>query len=194
MEEVVFMCVIFLFIILIYNHFFKLKEGLDNCNLTGFKKKPPEEVKQMSSSDRSKYNCQLKVFNQKIYSSEEMKKTLEETSNKIQKHKSIRKNSIQTYLDRFKKYWPKYLDEKKKRKVAVTKLIGYICPTDISYVKKYCDEQKGGDDEDEVEVDVEEKGGKRAARNERKGPDPKLHKSQGTLVDKQEKEADKKKD
>ena len=154
MEEVVFMCVIFLFIILIYNHFFKMKEGLENCNLTGFRKKPPAEVKQMSSSDRSKYNCQLKVLNKKIYSKE----------------------------------------EKKKRKVAVTKLVGYICPSDISYVKKYCDQQKGGDDEDEVDVDVEEKGGKKATRNEREGPDPKLHKSQGTLVDKQEKEADKKKD
>ena len=134
------MCVIFLFIILIYNHFFKLKEGLENCDLTGFKKKPPAEVNQMSSTNKAKYNCQLKVFNQKIYSKEEMKKTIEETSNKIQKHKSIRKNSIQTYLDRFKNYWPKYLDEKKKRKVAVTKIVGYVCPTDISYVKKYCDE------------------------------------------------------
>ena len=76
MEEVVFMCVIFLFIILIYNHFFKLKEGLENCDLTGFKKKPPAEVNQMSSTNKAKYNCQLKVFNQKGYSKKEMKQTI----------------------------------------------------------------------------------------------------------------------
>ena len=194
MEEIVYMCVIFLFIILIYNHFFKIKEGLENCNLTGFRKKSPEEIRQMSTADRAKYNCQLKVFNQKIYSDEEMQKTMEETSNNIEKYKSVKNNSIQTYLNRIKEMLPKYVDEKKKRKVAVTKLTGYVCPTKFSFAKQYCDQQKGGDDEDEVEVDVEKEGGKRAVRDERKGPDPKLHKSQGKIVDKQEKEAEKKKD
>ena len=58
----------------------------------------------------------------------------------------------------------------------------YVCPSEDKSVEKYCDKQKG--------VDVEEEGGKRAERDERRGQDPKLHKSQGILVDKQEKEAD----
>ena len=69
----------------------------------------------MSTADRAKYNCQLKVFNQKIYSDEEMQKTMEETSNNIEKYKSVKNNSIQTYLNRIKKMLPKYVDEKKKK-------------------------------------------------------------------------------
>ena len=73
-----------------------------------------------------------------------MQKTMEETSNNIEKYKSVKNNSIQTYLNRIKML-PKYVDEKKKRKVAVTKLTGYVCPTKFSFAKQYYDQQKGGD-------------------------------------------------
>ena len=191
MEEIVFMCVIFLFLVLIYNHFNKIREGMgQECDLSGFRKKQPAEINQMSAADKATYNCQLKVYNNKIYSKEEMNKVMTDTKEKIEKYKNTKKNRLQKLVDKLNKYWPKYLDEKKKQKVAVTKLVGYVCPSEDKSVEKYCDKQKGGEDEDEVDVDVEEEGGKRAVRDERRGPDPKLHKSQGTLVDKQEKEAD----
>lgn len=191
MEEIVFMGVIFLFLILIYNHFNKIREGLENkeCELSGFRKKQPSEVEKMSAANKAKYECQLKVYNNKIYSDEEMEKIMTDTQEKIDKYKDTKKNILEKLVGRLNKYWSKYLEEKKNQKTAVTKLVGFVCPSEDKSVQEYCQQQSGGDDEDEMDVDVEEEGGKRAVRDERKGPDPKLHKSQGILVDKQEKEA-----
>ena len=55
MEIVLSMILIFLFIVLIYNHFFKIIEGMTNCSLDGFEKKQPSVVKNMSPKDKELY-------------------------------------------------------------------------------------------------------------------------------------------
>ena len=183
------MCLIFLFLIIIYNHFVKIKEGME-CDLTGFRRKSPDQINSMTHGERELYKCQYKLYEKKEYSEDSINKSIENAKANLKKAKATKSNVLNTYLKRFNEKWKKFLTAKKNREVAVTKIEGYVCPTEDSTVKKYCAEGGEGDSPDEVEVDVEKEGGSKATRDPAKGPDPKLHNSQRILVDKQEKEAE----
>lgn len=186
MERVIFMCIIFLFLIIIYNHFLKIKEGME-CDSIGFRKKSPDQIKSMTHGERQLYECQHNLHQQEEYSEDSINKSIERTKSNLKKAKKTKSNVLNTYLKRFNDKWKKFMKAREIREVAVTKLEGYVCPTEDKSVKKYC-KRGGGDSPDEVDVDVKKEGGSKATRDPSKGPDPRLHSSQRILVDKQEKE------
>ena len=65
MEIPIYLFLIFLFLWLIYNHFFQI-EGME-CNLgTNFRRKSPDQVKVLSGNEKSTYDCQIKKYQEKL--------------------------------------------------------------------------------------------------------------------------------
>lgn len=178
MEIVLSMILIFLFIALIYNHFFKIIEGMTSCSLDGFEKKQPSVVKNMSPKDRELYECQEKLYEKESYSAEEIEKNMADTKQKLTKYKEKLKKSKDKLKNRINGLFKKYMKEKKKRKVMITKLADFVGGGD-----------GGEDSEEEEDVDPCEKN-KRACGDPAKGPEPKHRKNQGKIQNKIKKEAE----
>lgn len=178
MEIVLSMILIFLFIVLIYNHFFKIIEGMTNCSLDGFEKKQPSVVKNMSPKDKELYECQEKLYEKELYSPEEIERNMSDTKQKLTKYKEKLKKSKDKFKNKIKSLFKKYTDEKKKRKVMITKLRDFVGGGD-----------GGEDSEEEEDVDPCEKN-KKACGNPTKGPDPKQRKNQAKIQNKIKAEAD----
>jgi len=78
MEIPIYLCLIFLFLWLIYNHFFQI-EGME-CDLgTNFRRKSPDQVKVLSGNEKSIYDCQIKKYQAKIEDPTYLKLALRQT-------------------------------------------------------------------------------------------------------------------
>ena len=179
MEIVLSMILIFLFLALIYNHFFKIIEGMKTCSLdSDFQKKQPSEVNQMSSKDRELYKCQERLYEKEQFSPEEIERNMADTKQKLSKYKSTLIKSKNRYKNKIMSLYNKYSKEKKQRKVMITKLIDFVGGGD-----------GGEDSEEEEDVDTCEKD-KRACGDPTEGPEPKHRKNQSKIQNKIKNEAE----
>ena len=125
MEVIISMCLIFILIILIYNHFRSTVEGME-CSLDGFKRKQPNEVSMMSQKEKEHYECQEKLYEEEKYNPVEIERIMDETKEKLTEFKTKSQNIKEKYNTKIKKLYKKFKNARKNRKVAINKLQSFV--------------------------------------------------------------------
>lgn len=171
MEVIISMCLIFILIILIYNHFSYVVEGMTNCSLDGFKKKQPNEVEMMSKTEQEHYKCQEKLYEKEKYNPVEIERLMEETKDKMESFKSRAGRIKNRYNKQIKKLYKKFKDARKQRKVTINKL------------KQFVEGEAEGEDSEEEDVDPCEED-KRACGSPSDGPEPQHRNNQAKITKK----------
>tara|TARA_B100000795_G_scaffold231988_1_gene190080 strand:+ start:35 stop:577 length:543 start_codon:yes stop_codon:yes gene_type:complete len=124
MEIVIYFCLIFLFLWLLINNYNKI-EGME-CNLgTNFKKKSPDEIKSLSGTQKTLYECQVGKYNDKTNDPTFLKMALRNTEKLIP---IIRKPiaSIEKTFNELKDTHVKWKKTKKTRDDAMDKLYDFV--------------------------------------------------------------------
>tara|TARA_B100000900_G_scaffold143515_1_gene121671 strand:- start:354 stop:890 length:537 start_codon:yes stop_codon:yes gene_type:complete len=125
MERVLYLIIIAIFAFLIYQHFSKRIEGMTDCTLSGFSKKSPEEINNMSVQEKELYECQLNLYNKEKGSPENIKTIIRETKKEIPIVEKIIKQLKKKY-DTLKKEYKKFENAKTKRNEAIDGLRKFV--------------------------------------------------------------------
>jgi hypothetical protein len=124
MEIPIYLFLIFLFLWMIYNHFFQI-EGME-CDLgTNFKKKSPDQVKSLSSEEKTTYTCQLKKYKEKLEGQTHLKLALRQTKKLLP---IIKKPiaSIEKKFNELKDTYAKWQESKTTRDDAIDNLYKFV--------------------------------------------------------------------
>jgi hypothetical protein len=138
MEIPIYLFLIFLFLWILYNHFFQI-EGME-CTLgTNFRRKSPDQMKVLSGAEKSIYMCQLKKYKEKQDNPVNLKLALRQTSKLL----PIIKKPISTIEEKFnelKKSYSKWKDSKITRDDAIDNLYKFVDGEEQSGNNDHCKE------------------------------------------------------
>jgi hypothetical protein len=124
MEIPIYLCLIFIFSWLIYNHFQQI-EGLE-CKIDStFRKKSPDQVKILSYDEKSIYECQLSKYNAKSDDVTNLKLALRSTKKMLPEiTKPLTK--IKTTFKSLKKTYEKWKITKAERDDSIDQLNKFV--------------------------------------------------------------------
>jgi len=124
MEIPIYLCLIFIFSWLIYNHFQRI-EGLE-CKIDStFRKKSPDQEKSLSYDEKTIYDCQLTKYNAKSSDVTNLKLALRYTKKMLPVITKPLTN-IETIFKSMKKTYKKWKITKAERDDSIDQLVKFV--------------------------------------------------------------------
>ena len=138
MEIPIYLFLIFIFLWLIYNHFFQI-EGME-CDLgNNFRRKSPDQVNSLSSGEKSLYDCQVKKYQQKLEDPTYLKLALRQTKKLLPIIKKPISN-IEKKFNELKDTHVKWKASKTTRDEAIGNLYSFVDGEETSGNNDHCKE------------------------------------------------------
>ena len=139
MEIPIYLFLIFLFLWIIYNHFFQI-EGME-CDLgNNFRRKSPDQIKGLSGNDKQTYKCKLKKYQAKLEDPKYLKLALRQTKKLLPIIKKPISN-IEKKFNELKNTYSKWKDSKSTRDDAIDNLYKFVDGEKQSGDNDHCKEK-----------------------------------------------------